>query len=899
MASALKPTLILIVGPTAVGKSEIAVSLARRLNAEIISADSRLFYRGMDIGTAKPSAADRLGVPHHLIDIANPDETLSLAIFQDLARRAIADIHRRGRLPMLVGGTGQYVRAVTEGWHPPVAKPDERLRAQLEAMSLKRGPQWLHDRLNSLDPEAAHKIDARNVRRTIRALEVLLVTGRKFSEQRAQSDPPYRLVGIGLTRPRAELYARIDARIEHMFDLGLVEEVKALLKHGYAPDLPAMSAIGYGEVVTMISGEGSMEQAKVGIRRATRAFVRRQSNWFKGADPDLKWFEAGDPDIVSRLETFVLSETTNQKIPGGNSPSGPGGPYWLRSAGGSVMRNDRPWVAHYDQGVPATLHYPEQPLFQFLEDSARKYPGRACTVCGDAVISFQDMNEITDRLAAGLAAMGVRKGDRVGIFMPNTPQFVMAYYGILKAGAVVVAMNPLYTPAELAYQANDAGIEVVCVMANLQPTAKAAQSGTKIRLLIVANLEDDLPSPDLDAATREVAASQAVPMERRLVAPDVWMQHLIAAHDPSARPTLHIEPDDTALFQYSGGTTGVSKAAVAAHRGVVANTIQFLSWLVTLEEGRETVLMAIPLFHAYGMIAGMSLGMALGATLALVPNARDMPALLATITKHHPTVFPGVPSLYSAINNHPDVRAGNVDLQSIRVCISGSTALLRETKEQFEKLSGGRICEGYGLSEAPVVTHCNPLLGLNKIGSIGMPMPDVDCKIVSPENADIEVTAGEPGELIIRGPQVMKGYHNMPSETAITLQELKDGMTWLFTGDIVRMDDDGYFFIVDRKKELIKPGGYQVWPREVEEAIASHPAVLEVGVAGIPDANRGEAVKAWIVRKPGSEITADEIKDWWGSGWHRTRCPPTLSSPQNCPRARSARSSGASWCGST
>jgi long-chain acyl-CoA synthetase len=323
-----------------------------------------------------------------------------------------------------------------------------------------------------------------------------------------------------------------------------------------------------------------------------------------------------------------------------------------------------------------------------------------------------------------------------------------------------------------------------------------------------------------------------------------------------------VEPDETALLQYSGGTTGTSKAAVATHRGVVANTVQFRRWLVTLREAEEVILMAIPLYHAYGMIAGMSLGVSLGASLALVPSARDIPALVDTIHRLRPSVFPGVPALYNAINHHTDVVEGRVDIGSIRVCISGSTALMRETKDRFEQLSGGKISEGYGLSEAPVVTHCNPLLGVNKIGSIGMPMPDVECRIVDPDDCERDVEPGGSGELLLRGPQLMKGYHNMPRETAETLRTLRDGKLWLLTGDIVRMDEDGYFYVVDRKKELIKPGGFQVWPREVEEVLASHPAVLEAGVAGVPDAERGEAVKAWIVLRPGARASSSEIRQW-------------------------------------
>ncbi len=300
------PPLILLIGPTAVGKTELALQLAEKLDGEIVSADSRLFYRGMDIGTAKPSAAERARVPHHLIDVANPDETWSLAVFQESARRAIAEIHARGKLPFLVGGTGQYVRAVTEGWSPPEVEADARLRRELENLKEARGFNWLHDKLNVLDPEAAQKIDARNFRRTIRALEVILTTGRKFSEQRTRADSPYHLIKIGLTRPREELYARVDARIESMFEAGLLDEVRGLLADGYAPALPAMSAIGYRECVSVLKGELEVEPAKVAMRRATRLFVRRQANWFKAADESIRWFIVQKNSAVE-IEAYLRS----------------------------------------------------------------------------------------------------------------------------------------------------------------------------------------------------------------------------------------------------------------------------------------------------------------------------------------------------------------------------------------------------------------------------------------------------------------------------------------------------------------------------------------------------------------------------------------------------------------
>ncbi len=307
-----KLPLILIVGPTAVGKTELAIQLAERYpsGGEIISADSRLFYRGMDIGTAKPTPEERARVPHHLIDIANPDEILSLAVFQQKAAEIIADIHTRSKLPFLVGGTGQYIRAVTQGWSPPEVEPDEKLRAELEREKEERGIFWLHERLKRLDAEAAEKIDARNYRRTIRALEVILTTGRKFSEQRGQGESPYHLITVGLTRPRAESYERVDKRIDMMFANGFLDEVKGLLAKGYSPSLPTMSAIGYRECIRVLNGELSEEQAKTEIRRATRVFVRRQANWFKATDPNIQWFQVKD-GIVEEVESYIHASLNN------------------------------------------------------------------------------------------------------------------------------------------------------------------------------------------------------------------------------------------------------------------------------------------------------------------------------------------------------------------------------------------------------------------------------------------------------------------------------------------------------------------------------------------------------------------------------------------------------------
>lgn len=517
--------------------------------------------------------------------------------------------------------------------------------------------------------------------------------------------------------------------------------------------------------------------------------------------------------------------------------------------------NDRPWFQHYDEGVPYHIEYPQIPVHRLFEQAVEKYPDTPCTIFKGSKISYREMHEITDHLAAGLADLGVKKGDRVGIFMPNTPQFVMAYFAVIKLGGVVIATNPLYSPREIEHQANDAGIEVMLVMSNFYTTIKEVQPKTKIRCLVVTNIKETLPPvlAFLFGLTKEKKGGFRV----ELAEGDVWMQDLINQYKPEDRPHVEIDPDDIAMFQYSGGTTGVPKGAIAMHRNLVANALQIRSWMTNAEVNKEVFLVAIPLFHVYGMVVGMLFAIYIGCPMVMIPNPRDLDDVIKSIQKYKATIFPGVPTLYNAINNHPDVLAGKYDLSSIKACLSGSAPLMRETKDKFEALTGGVVFEGYGLSEAPTATHCNPLLGENKTGSIGMPFPDVDACIISLDDEVTEMSTGEIGELVIKGPQVFKGYHNMPTETTNTLRgEL------LYTGDIAYMDEDGYFFIVDRKKELIKPGGYQVWPREVEEVISENPKVLEVGVAGIPDPYRGETVKAWVVVKPDETMTEDEVKDW-------------------------------------
>jgi long-chain acyl-CoA synthetase len=395
---------------------------------------------------------------------------------------------------------------------------------------------------------------------------------------------------------------------------------------------------------------------------------------------------------------------------------------------------------------------------------------------------------------------------------------------------------------------------VICA-ASLYDRIQTARPATAIRLVIVAG--NTSPQPG-DLKFNDLFVTRDAPGKEKTSGTDGTSGSSgLSGSSATSYPSAPFSPDDIALFQYTGGTTGIPKAAVARHRNLVANALQFKAWMSTLQEEQETFLLALPVYHIYGMVCGMLLGMALRASLVILPDPRNIPDLLSAIQTWHVTYFPAAPTLYNAINNAPEVAAGKIDLTSIKACISGSAPLMEQTKLTFEQLTGGRILEGYGLSEAPTATHCNPLQGENRFGSIGLPLPEVDARIVNPEDGVTGMPVGEPGELIIQSPQVMLGYHNMREETA---QSLRDG--WLYTGDIARMDADGYFYILDRKQELIKPGGMEVWPREVEEVLASHPQVAEAAVAGIPDAYRGETAKAWVVLKPGQALAESDLKAW-------------------------------------
>lgn len=476
----------------------------------------------------------------------------------------------------------------------------------------------------------------------------------------------------------------------------------------------------------------------------------------------------------------------------------------------------KPWLDHYDAEVPGFLEYPGWTIHDILRNAAKKYPTRTALICGNCRMNYQTLFFNAQTFSHYLITKGLKPGERVGICLPNGIDFVVAFYGTLMAGGIVAAMNQQYPLPEWQFQADIARPVILIGQESRASDLDGLKSVSNCRDLIMTDEQGEDGS--LPTALIDFDQGQA-----SIFFPEVTS-------------------DQGAVLQFSGGTTGSPKAALALHRNVVANVMQFKRWLTTLEEGKEVFLTMIPLYHVYGMVIGLNVGIAMGATIVLVPDGRDMDKVLNLVPEHGVTFFPGVPSIYNAINHHARALAGEINLRSIKACISGSAPLPLETRQKFEALTGGKLVEGYGLSEAPTATHCNPIKGENRSGSIGLPLPDVDCRIVDLEDDTREVETGGEGELLIRSPQVMKEYFNDPTETAIAL---KDG--WLHTGDIARMDADGYFYIVGRRKELIKVNGLQVWPREVEEVIMKYPGVREVAAAGVPDADTGEAVKAWLV----------------------------------------------------
>ena len=520
----------------------------------------------------------------------------------------------------------------------------------------------------------------------------------------------------------------------------------------------------------------------------------------------------------------------------------------------------KPWLAHYDADVAQSLApYPEKTLIDYLDQLARTAGSKPALLFKGSRISFARLDRESTAFAAALVAMGVRPGDRVALLLPNCPQFVVAEFGAWKAGAIVVALNPTYSEREIQESLESTRTQVVVALTPFYARVKKVQGRTGVRTVVATSIKEYLPHSlrVLFTLFKEKKDGHRIVIESG----DHWMQDVLRQHRDDPRPDVRVGPDDRAVILSSGGTTGTPKGVVGRHRDYVIAGLQLYEWTKSAKKPwTDVIMLPLPLFHVYANVGVQPLAFVGPNPLSLVPNPRDIGDLLKTIRQVRPAFFNGVPTLYAAILNHADVRSGKVDLSSIKICFSGAAPLMAETKRQFEALTGARIVEGYSLTEGMMACCVNPVKNENKIGSIGMPLPDVDVRIVDAEDGEREMPQGEVGELTLRAPQRMLEYWNNPLETAEALRTHGDGGPWLHTGDLAYIDADGYIFIVDRKKDLIKTSGFQVWPREIEEVIAAHPAVLEVGVTGVPHPVKGEVAKAWVVLKHGREATEDELR---------------------------------------
>ncbi|WP_067851341.1 long-chain-fatty-acid--CoA ligase [Alicyclobacillus mali (ex Roth et al. 2021)] len=512
---------------------------------------------------------------------------------------------------------------------------------------------------------------------------------------------------------------------------------------------------------------------------------------------------------------------------------------------------ERPWLKHYPPEVPSTYDYPRENLASFVLRSAEAYPDRPALWFFGFKMSYRELLDACCRFANAMRAIPLNKGDRVAIMLPNCPQAVIAYYGALLAGLTVVQHNPMYTPRELKHQLEDCGARVLVTLDELWSRVEAVEGELPVEYYVVTSIRDYLPPVKSLLYPLQMSRHGGVPKVPYGTRVLAWKHCLASA--ASDLPKVEIDPmEDIALIQYTGGTTGVPKGAMLTHYNLVANAIQSALWTYKLQRGKERYLAVLPFFHVFGMTVLMNQSMYTGGMLILVPRFQAE-QVLKLIHEFKPTVFPGTPTMYIALMNHPN--RARYDLSSIEVCVSGAAPLPHEVQAQWEKLTGGKLVEGYGLTEASPITHANNFWAERKPGSIGIPFPDTEARVVDPDGKPLPV--GEIGELAVRGPQVMKGYWNRPDETASVLRN-----GWLVTGDLAKMDEDGYFYIVDRKKDIIIAGGYNIYPREVEEVLYEHPAVAEAAVVGVEDPYRGQTVKAFIQLKPGMLVTEQELDEW-------------------------------------
>ncbi len=516
-----------------------------------------------------------------------------------------------------------------------------------------------------------------------------------------------------------------------------------------------------------------------------------------------------------------------------------------------------PWIQHYDKGVPSSLHpYPDYTLIDIISRRAVESPDGKVMHFKGASMTWSDLDRQSNALAHALLEEGIAKGDRVVLVLPNSPQMIVCQAAIWKIGAVAVPVNPLYTEHELGYALDESGAALVIVLSPFYRKIKSAMASRKKLKVIVSNIKEYLPPLKklLFTLIKEKKEGHFVTLDEG----DRFLDTMMRSSSGESRPDVDVGSDDTALFLFSGGTTGMPKCAVCTHRSIMISGVQIAKWFgVVVDQDNEVVVLNMPLFHVYAQVGILGAAFVDNLPFVLVPNPRDIDDLISTLKKYRPSILPGVPTLFNALARHPAVIRDSKVLSSLKLCISGSAPLLLKTKKRFEEMTGGRIIDAYALTESMIASVLTPVYGTYKEGSVGIPAPDIEVRIVDQDNADSVLQPGEIGEVTMRAPQLMKGYWNRPDETE---KIIRNG--WLQTGDLGYLDEDGYLFIMDRKKDVIKQSGFQVWPREVEEVIVSHPDVSEAGVAGVPDEYQGEAVKAWVVLRQGAELDADELRSF-------------------------------------
>jgi long-chain acyl-CoA synthetase len=534
----------------------------------------------------------------------------------------------------------------------------------------------------------------------------------------------------------------------------------------------------------------------------------------------------------------------------------------------------RPWLKSYEPGVPPDLPLPNRTLGELLRDTAAKFPDKTAIYFYGNSLTYREVDMLANRFASGLVDIGVKPGDKVALHLPNCPQFVIAYYGALRVGAIIVPCNPTYVERELEQQLNDSGAQVIVTLTMFFNRIKAIRSRTALQRIIVGNIKDYFP-PRLKALftlLKEKNGGHRVAYKGHEVYG--WLDFLEAY--PSVAPEISLEPDDVAVFGYTGGTTGVPKAAMLTHRNLITNAEMCHVWSGSRPEGSDVCLSVIPFFHSYGMTVGLNSSVALGTAMVLLPKFEVIEVLKA-IVHYHPNLFPGVPAMYIALLNAKYLIAYN--LNSVEICLSGASPLHADVQSRFEAVTGAKLVEGFGMTECSPVSHSIPIFGKRMAGSIGVPLPGMDAKIMDLETGETELASGEIGELVIKGPTVMKGYYNRPDETARTLRN-----GWLYTGDIAKMDEDGFFYIVDRKKDMILSNGFNVYPRDVEEVLFTHPAVKEAVVIGAPNERGDTTVKAFVILRDGMVATSEEIIEFCRLNLARYKAPRAVEFRDSLPK---------------